>query len=447
MDVIACVYRARNAATVARLAGQARAAGARVRLWALDAPVDALAEWTAGTGPGTKFELVNRLLATTPVPDDAYVVVADDDVRMSSLAAFLRVVKEARLDLAQPAHGRRSSSTHPVTRLVPGAVARLTRFVEIGPVFAVSPAWRDEVLPFPDDVGMGWGLEADWYGLHRRGARLGVVDAAPMRHLGPIATAYDQSGERARLAERLAAQGLSGLDAIQDTLGVWLGPDPVALTINYNTPALLSRLLRSLRAHAAVPVLVVDGSDRATWRLAARFTARRYGAAIHQPGYNIHHGPGMDFGIRYLAADWVLVVDSDVELVRDGVVPLLTTHAAADVYAVGTVQPVDDGGIDDPDGPIAYLHPRLMLLNRAAYLANPPATRHGAPMIEPMRRLAETGEWRVVDVPGLDAYYLHEVQGTVMRTGGFHLGHHDSIRTRIRRRIRAVRRIARRSQR
>jgi hypothetical protein len=88
-------------------------------------------------------------------------------------------------------------------------------------VFAVSPAWRDEVLPFPDDVGMGWGLEADWYGLHRRGARLGIVDAAPMRHLAPVAVSYEQAGERAQLARRLAAAGLGGLHEIQRPLATW----------------------------------------------------------------------------------------------------------------------------------------------------------------------------------------------------------------------------------
>lgn len=221
-DLVLCVYRARNAAVVARLVRQASAAGAEVRLWALDRSAPALAAWTVGCGAGTKFDLVNRLLAAAPVADEAYVVVVDDDVRLPSLRAFLGVVRRAAFDLAMPAHARhRSHLSHRVTRRARWSVARRTEFVEIGPLFVVSPAWREAVLPFPDDVGMGWGLEADWYALHRRGARLGIVDAVPMRHLAPVATSYEQTEERAQLARRLAAAGLGGFHEIQGTLATW----------------------------------------------------------------------------------------------------------------------------------------------------------------------------------------------------------------------------------
>lgn len=220
--VLLCVYRARNEAVVRRLVRSCLRGGGTARLWALDETVPSLSRWTEGSGPGTKFELVNRLLAVSPVAADAYVVVADDDVRLVSWRAFLRLVRRAAFDVAQPAHRRHLSHlSHPVTLRARWSVARVTEFVEIGPVFAVSPAWRTSVLPFPDDVGMGWGLEADWYALHRRGARLGIVDAAPMRHLAPVATSYEQGPERAQLAARLAAAGLGGLHEIQGTLATW----------------------------------------------------------------------------------------------------------------------------------------------------------------------------------------------------------------------------------
>ncbi|HVF04190.1 MAG TPA: hypothetical protein VNA20_05065 [Frankiaceae bacterium] len=221
-DVVLCVYRARNRKVVRRLVRQARGTGATVRLWALDQGVPELAEHTVGTGPGSKFELVDRLLAAAPVPPEAYVVVADDDVWLVSLRGFLRLVRRARLDLAMPAHTRHFSNlSHAVTLRAKRSVARLTEFVEIGPVFAVSPGWRAHVLPFPADVGMGWGLEADWYALYQRGARLGIVDAFPMRHLAPVATSYEQAAEREQLARRVAAAGISGLHEIQRTLATW----------------------------------------------------------------------------------------------------------------------------------------------------------------------------------------------------------------------------------
>lgn len=222
-DVLLCVYRARNSRVVARLVRSAVRGGLDVRLWALDSVSPSLAAWTVGSGPGTKFELVNRLLASAPVADDAYVVVSDDDVWLPfGLRSFLSLVRRAGLDLAQPAHTRHLSNlSHAVTLRARWSLARVTAFVEIGPVFVVSPAWRAAVLPFPEDVGMGWGLEADWYGLHRRGARLGIVDATPMRHLAPVAVSYEQGAERERMAERLAAAGLGGLHELQDTIATW----------------------------------------------------------------------------------------------------------------------------------------------------------------------------------------------------------------------------------
>jgi hypothetical protein len=219
VTVLLCVYRARNARVVRRLVRQA---GGSARLWALDAVAPSLAAWTVGSGPGGKFALVSGLYAAAPVAPESYVVVADDDVWLPSLRAFLAVVRRASFDLAQPAHTRHlSHPSHAITLRAPRSVARLTSFVEIGPLFAVSPAWRSSVLPFPEDAGMGWGLEADWYALHRRGARLGIVDAVPMRHLAPVGTAYPQGAERERMARRLSAAGLAGLAEAQRTLATW----------------------------------------------------------------------------------------------------------------------------------------------------------------------------------------------------------------------------------
>ena len=220
--VLLCVYRERNAKVVSRLVRSGLRAGVTPRLWALDSVAPALASWTVGSGPGPKFALLNGLLDAAPVPAEAYVVVADDDVWLPSLGWFLRVVRRAAFDLAQPAHTRHfSHPSHGVTLRAPRSIARVTEFVEIGPLFVVSPACRSAVLPFPADAGMGWGLEADWYGLHTRGARLGIVDAVPMRHLTPVATAYEQGEERERMARRLAAAGLGGLHEIQRTLATW----------------------------------------------------------------------------------------------------------------------------------------------------------------------------------------------------------------------------------
>lgn len=222
--LVLCVYRAKNARVVRRLVRSSLRSGATVRLWALDRSEPSLSAWTVGEGPGPKFDLANRLLAAAPIDDDAYVVIADDDVTLAlGMGWFLRLVRRAALDVAMPAHRKHLSNlSHQATLRASWSLARLTEFVEIGPVFAVSPRIRDRVLPFPDDAGMGWGLEADWYRLYRDdGARLGIVDGAPMRHLTPVATGYEQGEERARMAERIERAGISGLHEIQGTLATW----------------------------------------------------------------------------------------------------------------------------------------------------------------------------------------------------------------------------------
>lgn len=217
------MYRRRNASVLERLLAPVDAAGWAVRLWALDERDPALAALTAGTGPGTKFELVNRLLADTPPETGDYVVVVDDDVAFvrGNLVSFARTAAAAGLDLSQPAHVLWSNISHRITWMRPLTRARLTTFVEIGPIFAVSPAWRDRVVPFPDHVGMGWGLELEWMDLMDSGCRLGIVDSTPVRHLARFATAYAPDEEIARLTRLLEERGAPGWKGLRRTLARW----------------------------------------------------------------------------------------------------------------------------------------------------------------------------------------------------------------------------------
>jgi hypothetical protein len=217
------VYRRRNAAVLERLLAPALARDWTVGLWALDEPDPRLADLTAGSGPGTKFELVNRLLAERPPNPRQPVVVADDDAVFvrGSLASFLETAAAAQLDLAQPAHVLRSNISHRITWRRPLSRARLTTFVEIGPIFAVAPSWRDRVLPFPADVGMGWGLELRWLDLREEGCRLGIVDSTPVRHLARFATAYAPDEEIERLTRLLEERGAPGWRGLRRTLATW----------------------------------------------------------------------------------------------------------------------------------------------------------------------------------------------------------------------------------
>jgi hypothetical protein len=86
-------------------------------------------------------------------------------------------------------------------------VARLTNFVEIGPVVGFQAATFDVLLPFPA-LKAGWGLDAHWAAIARaHGWRIGIIDATPIRHgLRRIATSYDRQAAideaRSFLADR-----------------------------------------------------------------------------------------------------------------------------------------------------------------------------------------------------------------------------------------------------
>jgi hypothetical protein len=221
--VVYSVYRRRNAQVLHRMLKPARAAGWRVRLWALDEEEPTLASETLGTGSGTKFELVNRLVEDTPPSTNDYVVVADDDAVFvrGSIVSFLSKVAAAGFGVAQPSHVLWSNISHRITWMRPFSNARLTTFVEIGPIFAVAPRWQANVLPFPGGLGMGWGLELDWMDLQPLGCRLGIVDSTPIRHLSRFAAAYAPEEEIEKLTNLLEERGAPGWRGLRRTVATW----------------------------------------------------------------------------------------------------------------------------------------------------------------------------------------------------------------------------------
>lgn len=211
-----------------RLVDDALGAGWRVALWALDEPDPALAAHTVGRGGGQRTALLNRLVErAAPEPGDD-VVVSDDDVEFvdGSLPAFLALVHRAGLGLAQPAHDMSSAYSYDFTVAQPASVVRLTGFVEVGPVVAITAAARPHLLPLPDDFGMGWGLPLRWSAEAGERYRMGIVDAVRLVHHGEVAAEYDSAPERRRVAGLLEAYGLDTPTDIQRTLAVWRHGEP-----------------------------------------------------------------------------------------------------------------------------------------------------------------------------------------------------------------------------
>jgi GT2 family glycosyltransferase len=165
---------------------------------------------TGQQGERGKFENLNALLAAHPPATYDWLLVIDDDVALPRgfLDAFLCAAERTGLRLAQPAHRLHSHAAWPVTRRHAGATARETTFVEIGPVTAFHRDCFDVLLPFPEGLPMGWGLDVHWAAVAaEHGWPIGIVDATPVGHTQrPAGSGYArdaaQAQARAFLADR-----------------------------------------------------------------------------------------------------------------------------------------------------------------------------------------------------------------------------------------------------
>lgn len=164
-----------------------------VRLGAMGAVPDRLSAWTAqGHMTEGKFQNLNALVGDHGTPD--WLVIIDDDVTLP--ARFLDEAIELceRLDfaLAQPAQTRQSNANWQVAKRRLLTVARESAFVEIGPVTIIRADAQRILLPFPQDLRYGWGLDFHWARL-LEDARLrrGILDLVAVTHAArKVASTY-----------------------------------------------------------------------------------------------------------------------------------------------------------------------------------------------------------------------------------------------------------------
>ena len=164
-----------------------------VRLGAMGEPRPPLEDDTALSGlQRGKFQNVNDLLAGSPEYD--WLLVIDDDVELPDgfLDVLLATCRAYDFALAQPAQTRYSNANWPVTRRRSLSVARTTEFVEIGPVTAIRADAAALLLPFPETLRWGWGLDFHWAHVMRSsGMTMGVVDIAAVKHTSrQVASTY-----------------------------------------------------------------------------------------------------------------------------------------------------------------------------------------------------------------------------------------------------------------
>lgn len=215
-----CVYRGRNAALVENLVQQAIASNMKVALWALDNTVQALSPFTIGSGPGLRLTLLNRLYERIRMNEMDHIVISDDDVSFTrgNLTQLLSAITDCGFGLAQPAIA--VGWNHELTRARFLTLARWTSFVEVGPMFVVDRKWFSNILPFPEEYGMGWGLDLAWQDLISKGCRFGIVDSVCLKHL-MMPREYDEEAARTPLKLILKARNIRTLSKVQHCHASW----------------------------------------------------------------------------------------------------------------------------------------------------------------------------------------------------------------------------------
>jgi len=131
----------------------------------------------------SKFALVDRMTCDATSFD--WLLICDDDVEVGPDFVDRLIDASGRYDfaLSQPARTLDSFMDHPIVQVMPGLLARRTRFVEIGPVVCVRRDAVPVLMPFGSDRGMGWGLDLVWpIRLERAGLRMGIIDSVPLAH-------------------------------------------------------------------------------------------------------------------------------------------------------------------------------------------------------------------------------------------------------------------------
>ena len=200
-----------------------------------------------------------------------------------------------------------------------------------------------------------------------------------------------------------------------------------ALTVNYNTPKHLERLLSSFRKFYDLPCVVVDGSDEENYEYIKDFD-KRFNITMHHFDYNIHHGPGMAFGIKHIDTDRILLIDSDIIFHGGGIIEIMDEQLKEHHYGIGDAQKsIGKGGII-----IDYLHPAFALINRKVALRYTLPEKNGAPLLAAMHEMDLKKERDLIvmskevhsDFWDRKCKYIqhnddHEGMGTVRKTGSY----------------------------
>lgn len=162
------------------------------------------------------------------------------------------------------------------------------------------------------------------------------------------------------------------------------------ITVNYNTPDLAERLVKSIRSKEGnIPVRIIDGSNSEYADSLTNILSPFDSVIIEKQGYNIHHGRGMDLALSTSKFKYCLIMDSDNYIKTPVIRYMLDNIGSHKMF--GWYCYVNDHGISSlrvktDQNYIKYYHPSFLLIDTEFYnKSQAKMIHHGAPCLEFMK--------------------------------------------------------------
>lgn len=189
--------------------------------------------------------------------------------------------------------------------------------------------------------------------------------------------------------------------------------DITAIVVNYRTKHLLTTAVNTFRKfYPTVKLIIIDNhSTDKSWDWIKRQADEH--TITEVAGWNLGHGPALDWGIRLSETTYVFTFDSDVEFNKGGFLEQMQTYAEQQgLYALGWLRHVNRNGVPANELPhfCRYIHPYAALYNREIYLTLKPFVNKGAPCVDNMWNAREKG----IPVAGypIEKFVTHLIAGT-----------------------------------
>lgn len=198
-----------------------------------------------------------------------------------------------------------------------------------------------------------------------------------------------------------------------------------AVIINYQTPELTEEAIRSLKIfYPELKLILIDnGSNDDSLERFQNLTDQYRNIELLPNKKNIHHGPAMHQAINLITTDYVLFIDSDCKVTKNGFIEEMLKLIEINKlnYAVGKLIFLNKRGfvVNDPNLGFPYIRPVCMLIRCSVYKELPSFQKHGSPCLKNMIAAVSNG-FNLIDFD-VEKYILHLGRGTASKYG-YNLG-------------------------